>query len=231
MKCQVCTEPISPDEPTTLVRGSQLVHAYPCGESRLFVYGTLRKGCGLDSWLPGDVWRERAELRGYALHYALSHRAYPLLVHTGDDNDVVVGELVSIPRDDRDGQAALARTLRMEERAGYRIADVLVRNDKLGLVETKACVWPLRRYVGERIESGDWITTPEGVPLDPYEELYGKTREREPEPQAETCFISHRGKGVIALVDGNGTTLWEGYSYTALGKWAKQHDVHVESRA
>lgn len=62
---------------------------------KIFAYGTLKKGGVLHKYMDGAKFIEKKKLHGYVLYLA-PDETYPLLYHTGNDEDVVVGELWKI---------------------------------------------------------------------------------------------------------------------------------------
>lgn len=193
-----------------------------CGESKLFVYGTLRVGGHLQGWLPERLDREPADLTGYALCYA-SHRGFPYLVKTGMADDVVHGEVVTVLADDDEAVDALVRTTAMELNAGYSAEAVTVTLKSGTTALADAFVWPPHLYdhLGPRIESGDWLATPEGAPWSP---------PSPPEPSGEderaVVYLGTGEGGLLTVTGLDGTPLWEGYSYTQMGRFLKDRNLH-----
>jgi gamma-glutamylcyclotransferase (GGCT)/AIG2-like uncharacterized protein YtfP len=197
--------------------GEGFVHV-TCGESLIFLYGTLRQGGRLEGWLPNGLYREAATLTGFALHYA-PHYAYPYLVPTGDPADIVHGEVVVIPADDPAAVDAAIRTTDMETHAGYSPEAVTVTMKSGASRIADAFVWR-HGNAGERIESGDWTQTPEWAPAPLWDE---------PEPEDERAVVRmHNDRGHLSLTGLDGTRIWEGSSYTEMGRWAKERNLRVE---
>jgi gamma-glutamylcyclotransferase (GGCT)/AIG2-like uncharacterized protein YtfP len=62
---------------------------------KIFAYGTLKKGGVLHKHMKGAKYVKKRKIHGYVLYLA-PDETYPLLYHTGDKKDVVVGELWQI---------------------------------------------------------------------------------------------------------------------------------------
>lgn len=62
---------------------------------KIFAYGTLKKGGILHKHMDGAKFVRKKKLRGYVLYLA-PDETYPLLYYTGDEKDVVAGELWKI---------------------------------------------------------------------------------------------------------------------------------------
>ncbi len=62
---------------------------------KIFAYGTLKKGGILHEHMEGALYIRKKKLYGYVLYLA-PDETYPLLYYTGDNKDVVVGELWKI---------------------------------------------------------------------------------------------------------------------------------------
>jgi len=76
---------------------------------RMFVYGTLKKGFGLNRILSDSTYIGHASVKGYSLRDA---GPYPVVFH-GDKNDVVHGEVYEVDKDTYNIVASI------EEGAGY----------------------------------------------------------------------------------------------------------------
>lgn len=64
---------------------------------KIFVYGTLKKGGILHKHMEGAKFIKKKKISGYVLYLA-PDETYPLLYHTGADDDVVTGELWKISK-------------------------------------------------------------------------------------------------------------------------------------
>lgn len=64
---------------------------------KIFAYGTLKKGGILHPHMEGALFIKKKKLKGYVLYLA-PDETYPLLYFTGDEKDVVVGELWKIDK-------------------------------------------------------------------------------------------------------------------------------------
>jgi gamma-glutamylcyclotransferase (GGCT)/AIG2-like uncharacterized protein YtfP len=62
---------------------------------KIFVYGTLKKGGILHKHMGEAKYIRKRKIHGYVL-YLSPDETYPLLYHTGEKGDVVVGELWKI---------------------------------------------------------------------------------------------------------------------------------------
>lgn len=62
---------------------------------KIFAYGTLKKGGVLHEHMGDAKFVKKRKIHGYVLYLA-PDETYPLLYHTGDKKDVVVGELWQI---------------------------------------------------------------------------------------------------------------------------------------
>ncbi|MBY0406536.1 MAG: gamma-glutamylcyclotransferase [Rickettsiales bacterium] len=62
---------------------------------KIFAYGTLKKGGVLHKHMEGARYIKKRKIHGYVLYLA-PDETYPLLYHTGDKKDVVIGELWQI---------------------------------------------------------------------------------------------------------------------------------------
>ena len=62
---------------------------------KVFAYGTLKKGGILHKHMEGGIFIRKKKLKGYVLYLA-PDETYPLLYFTGDEKDVVEGELWKI---------------------------------------------------------------------------------------------------------------------------------------
>ena len=62
---------------------------------KIFAYGTLKEGGVLHKHMKKAKFIKNKKLEGFVLYLALDE-TYPLLYHTGDKNDVVVGEIWKI---------------------------------------------------------------------------------------------------------------------------------------
>src|ERR1700743_459922 len=62
---------------------------------KIFAYGTLKKGGILHKHMDGAKFLKKKKLRGYVLYLA-PDETYPLLYFTGDEKDIVTGELWKI---------------------------------------------------------------------------------------------------------------------------------------
>jgi gamma-glutamylcyclotransferase (GGCT)/AIG2-like uncharacterized protein YtfP len=120
----------------------------------VFVYGTLRRGGGLDPMVPARVPRRRAMVRG-RLWLAPALGCYPVLTtHDADLDDLVMGEVLVhvLPWQLPDVDA-------METGAGYERQMVTLTGLMWDTahVTAWAYVWPPDELHGRRIESGDWL--------------------------------------------------------------------------
>lgn len=138
---------------------------YSRAQTLVFTYGTLRPGCGNDRMLGDYIHVGRATAHG-ALHYhECGH--YPIYrpfdLDGWEPDSVTHGDILLVS--DRE----LVDVLRMEVLAGYNAewADVKVYrwpDEPKRYEHLEALTFPWRReYYGDRIESGDWTTTPNGL--------------------------------------------------------------------
>lgn len=231
--CLLCTAPLADREVRPYEDGFAHVD---CAESLIFVYGTLRVGGHLEGWLPERLPREPATVTGFALHYA-PHHGFPYLVKTGDDRDLVYGEIVTVPADDAEAVSAALSVSAMERSAGYEVEGVTAILKSGCEVLADAFVWPWP-HRGERIESGDWTLTPEWEPWPAIEQA--AFRQPEPAPAAPEVAPDERPRvrigrdpeTLMLTVKGlDGTRLWEGVSYTAMGRWMRERNLVAEKES
>jgi gamma-glutamylcyclotransferase (GGCT)/AIG2-like uncharacterized protein YtfP len=64
---------------------------------KIFAYGTLKKGGILHKHMDGAKFIRKKKLSGYVLYLA-PDETFPLLYHTGNKKDVVLGELWKIDK-------------------------------------------------------------------------------------------------------------------------------------
>ena len=117
--------------------------------TRLFVYGTLKRGCSNHAQLEGQRYLGPARtVAGYAL-YGLE--GYPGLVRTGEGGDVVSGEVWEV--DDQ-------RLAKLDQFEG--VGEGLYRRDAVALEapfdrEPVEAYHYLRGLAHRRKVSGDWV--------------------------------------------------------------------------
>jgi gamma-glutamylcyclotransferase (GGCT)/AIG2-like uncharacterized protein YtfP len=127
--------------------------------AQLFVYGTLREGGTLSSWLGGYRSTARTATATGKL-YEHPRGDYPVMKLSSvdeDGKDVVVGEVITVPDDDPAGLDELYQLLMMEQNAGYVPKTIPVLQDDGENVKAWVCAWPLTERTGRRIKHGDWI--------------------------------------------------------------------------
>lgn len=240
--CTICKQETNGHDIRVRADG-RVVHV-PCGEFRLFVYGSLRSGGALASMLPASSHSEPATLAGYALAYATHHRSFPYLVPAA--SATTVGELVTIPNDDPDDVRAVQRIAQMEVNAGYTIVSVpLATKCSDAPVQAEAFVW-YGRNVGEPVPGNDWAAAPEFAEIDgggfrQAESSRGDAPGSESAPtfgagetateKVRLTLMTRRGRtddgggGAILALGDDGTVIERFTSYTAAGRWAKQNNV------
>ena len=124
-------------------------------ETILFVaYGTLRKGEALhEGWIGSEIVNDLGPvfIKGAKLHYATSHRSFPVLRWTGDISDKAVGELYELKLSEQ-----TIEMLTMESRAGYSIVEASVETPEGELAQATVCIWP--HPYGDEVPNNDWCS-------------------------------------------------------------------------